>query len=150
MPVSGVDKKISQELQRQFKPTVIVVNKWDLVDEGVKPSDFHDYLAQELRGVTYAPVSFLSAKTGKNVFQTLALTRELEADLAILAVQVENIRRVAARYRPFVNAGGTQEIAAKPYFDRAKRWRGEASPKKSHQKPKKRRSNPTSRRLPRR
>ena len=40
--ISQVDKKLAMELQRQFKPTVIVVNKWDLVDDSVSPEDYLD------------------------------------------------------------------------------------------------------------
>ena len=38
--ISSVDKKLSQELQRQFKPTVIVVNKIDELDQSkISPED---------------------------------------------------------------------------------------------------------------
>src|SRR5690606_18437490 len=62
VPVSQVDKKLAQELQRQFKPTILVVNKWDLVDESVTPEDYLEYLTKELRGFDYAPIVFISAK----------------------------------------------------------------------------------------
>jgi GTPase len=77
--ISQVDKKLSTELQRQFKPTVIVVNKWDLVDEGVTPEDYLEYLTKELRGLDYAPIVFISAHEGEGVEDTVAMAFNLKA-----------------------------------------------------------------------
>jgi len=77
-PVSQVDQKLSQELQEQFKPTLIVVNKWDLVDESNATSkDYLDYLSRELRGLDYAPIIFISAKSGDGLRDLVALTLNL-------------------------------------------------------------------------
>ncbi|MCL4209810.1 MAG: ribosome biogenesis GTPase Der [Phycisphaeraceae bacterium] len=77
-PVSQVDKKLSQELQEQFKPTVIVVNKWDLAaKKGLKPEDYAEYLTAELRGLDYAPVAFISARSGEGVRDLVAMTINL-------------------------------------------------------------------------
>ncbi|MCH8342821.1 MAG: ribosome biogenesis GTPase Der [Planctomycetes bacterium] len=75
--VSQVDKRLSKELQDQFKPTVIVVNKWDLVDEGVSPKDYLKYLTQQLRGLDYAPIVFISAKEGQGVRDVVAMAFNL-------------------------------------------------------------------------
>ncbi|MBC8523060.1 ribosome biogenesis GTPase Der [PVC group bacterium] len=77
--ISQVDKKLSTELQRQFKPTVIVVNKWDLVDESVTPEDFLDYLTKELRGLDYAPIVFVSANEGEGIEDAVAMAFNLRA-----------------------------------------------------------------------
>jgi hypothetical protein len=42
--------------------------------------------------------------------------RSLDCDAVVLAVLVENIRRVAARYRPFQTPSGEDQILAKPYY----------------------------------
>jgi len=42
--------------------------------------------------------------------------RELEHDVLILGVTVENISRVGARFRPYINEHGETVIYAKPYF----------------------------------
>ena len=42
--------------------------------------------------------------------------RDLEHDLLILAVTVENISRVNARFRPYLNERGETVIYAKPYY----------------------------------
>jgi carbamoyltransferase len=41
---------------------------------------------------------------------------QIEHDLVLIAVLVENIRRVVARFRPFQSAEGEDVILAKPYF----------------------------------
>ena len=65
--VSQVDAKLSQELQRQFKPTVIVVNKWDEVDGEASPEAYAEYLTKELRGLDYVPIVLASALKGQGL-----------------------------------------------------------------------------------
>lgn len=77
--VSQVDQKLAQELQEQFKPTIIVVNKWDLAEENVSPEDFLDYITQQLRGFDFAPIVFISAKTGAGLDDLMAMAFNLHA-----------------------------------------------------------------------
>jgi GTP-binding protein len=65
--VSQVDKALSLELQRQFKPTVIAVNKWDLVEDRLTSRDYLAYLTEQLRGLDYAPIVFISAAEGRGL-----------------------------------------------------------------------------------
>jgi GTPase len=77
-PVSQVDQKLAQELQRQYKPTVIVVNKWDLVPpEKATPASYLEYLTRELRGLDFAPIVFISAKTGEGLRDLVAMAVNL-------------------------------------------------------------------------
>ena len=77
-PISKVDQKLAQELQRQFKPTVIVVNKWDLVDDDrADPEDYLDYLTRELRGIDFAPIVFTSALEGEGLEEIVAMAFNL-------------------------------------------------------------------------
>lgn len=45
------------------------------------------------------------------------IAKEYDADLIVIAAQVENIRRVAARHRLSQTADGAEVLLAKPYFD---------------------------------
>lgn len=72
--VSQVDQKLAQEVQELFKPVIIVVNKWDLVTtsrdrkgEPFTPDSFLKYLTQQLRGLEFAPIVFISAKNGEGL-----------------------------------------------------------------------------------
>ncbi len=42
--------------------------------------------------------------------------QDMEHDLVVIAPLVENIRRVLARYRPYVDETGSERVYAKPYF----------------------------------
>ncbi len=77
--VSQVDKKLSQELQRQYKPTVIVVNKWDLVEDKLSPSAYLSYLTQQLQGLNFAPIVFISAKHREGLHDLVAMAFSLHA-----------------------------------------------------------------------
>ena len=76
--VSQVDKKLAQELQRQYKPTVIAVNKWDMVDDDVSAEDYLEYLTKELRGLDFAPIVFTSASKGKGLEDLVAMAFNLD------------------------------------------------------------------------
>lgn len=75
--VSQVDKKLTMELQEQCKPTVIAVNKWDLVEHRLKSDDYIDYLTEQLRGLSFAPIVFVSATSGDGVRDLVAMAFNL-------------------------------------------------------------------------
>ncbi len=75
--VSQVDKKLSLELQHQFKPTVIVINKWDKVRGRLTPESYLEYINQELPGLDYAPIAFVSAQSGEGVRDVIAMAHNL-------------------------------------------------------------------------
>jgi GTP-binding protein len=97
-PVSEPDKKLAQYIAGEFKPVVIVVNKWDLarerarelVNSGKKKDDgsvgiddadlmeqYRAYLDAELKHLDYAPIAFITAKEGRNVQVVLDLAQRL-------------------------------------------------------------------------
>ncbi len=78
--LSSIEKRLARYVVDHHKPVLLGANKWDLALEKnpeLAPGDYGDYLDQELPGIAWAPVSFLSAKTGHNVQETLDLAREL-------------------------------------------------------------------------
>src|SRR5579859_255971 len=91
-PVSEPDKKLAQYIREQFKPVVLVVNKWDLAkatlqeqsrEQGGKFDDhgimeeYRKYLDAELKHLDYAPIAFITANDGKNVEALLDLAQHL-------------------------------------------------------------------------
>jgi GTPase len=83
-PLSQVDEQLAMMAQKAFKPTVIVVNKWDLaagqVGKNGRPvttEHYETYLRKELKGLSFAPISFVSAETGLNVRRTIKLAFEV-------------------------------------------------------------------------
>jgi GTP-binding protein len=79
--VGMVDKKIAHFCEVEGKPTVIVINKWDLAEQGgAKRSQYTAWLYDRLPGLRYAPVTFTCALTGFNVGEALRLATELHAE----------------------------------------------------------------------
>lgn len=78
--LSAIEKKLARYVTDHYKVVLLGANKWDLVrekDPNLTPADFTAYLNQELPGVGFAPVAFLSAKSGHNVQRTFDLAKEL-------------------------------------------------------------------------
>jgi len=79
--VGTVDKKLAHFCEVEGKPTVIVVNKWDLAEQGGATRDqYITWLRDRLPGLSYAPVTFTCALTGYNVADALRLAIELHAE----------------------------------------------------------------------
>lgn len=72
-PISHVEKTLAGELVEAFKPTVIVVNKWDLVSKQRATSDYLDYLSQELPMLSFAPIVFISAKDSDHTSEAISM-----------------------------------------------------------------------------
>ncbi len=77
VPVSQVDKKLAKFVYDEYKPCVLVINKWDLAKDRADMDDFGDYLSKVLPGLKYAPIAFTTASEGKNVQAVLDLAKEL-------------------------------------------------------------------------
>lgn len=75
--ISQVEKRLARYIRDHYRVVLLGANKWDLVRAGLEPEDFRAYLDQELPGLSYAPIAFLSAREGINVDETFRLAREL-------------------------------------------------------------------------
>ena len=70
--VTMQDKKIASLIQDAYAPCMIVVNKWDIAREQgdasrTREREYFDQVRQDLFFLSYAPVLFLSAKTGERI-----------------------------------------------------------------------------------
>ena len=77
VPVGSVDKHLGRFIQENRKPVVIVVNKWDLAAPLTTTGDFGEYLTEQLPGLEYAPISFISAIDSRNVEAALDVARTI-------------------------------------------------------------------------
>ena len=75
--VSQIEKRLALTLAEQHKPVVIAVNKWDLVESKLKPSDYLDYLTQELFALEFAPLVFLSAAKSDGIGELIKVCANL-------------------------------------------------------------------------
>jgi GTP-binding protein len=65
--ISQVDKQLCQYIVQQYKPCVLVVNKWDLVVDLTPTSGWVDYLRDTCPTLWHVPIAFITGKTGKNL-----------------------------------------------------------------------------------
>lgn len=93
--ISQVDKKIADYIEKNFKPCIILFNKWDLV-EGIPRKEFREYLRSRLPGHTFAPLVFISAKTGKGVEEALPKAENLFSQ-AQTRVSTKELNRILGR-----------------------------------------------------
>ncbi len=77
VPVSQVDKQLAGEVQRHYRPAVVVVNKWDLAERDYTQESYIEYLDRELRGLNFSPLVFISAKNGEGLAEILAMADNL-------------------------------------------------------------------------
>ncbi len=94
--ISAIEKRLARYVTDHYRVVLLGANKWDLADPSVEPADFEGYLAQELPGISYAPCSFLSAKSGLHVAETLALAKDLQRQ-ATTRVGTAELNRVFER-----------------------------------------------------
>ncbi len=76
-PVSQVDKKLGHLVREEFKPCILIVNKWDLAKDQAGSDDYAEYLDKVLIGLRHAPIAFTTAKDAKNIQSVLDIAAEL-------------------------------------------------------------------------
>lgn len=80
--ISQVDKKVARFCVSNHKPVLLVGNKIDLADS-VDLSKWDNYVRQQLAGLQYAPMSFISALDAVNINETLEVLFELRDQSSI-------------------------------------------------------------------
>lgn len=80
-------------------------------------SRFSDVLESLFPNVEVYNFALPGTGTDQHYLVWREIANEFEHDLVIVAAQVENIRRVAARHRLAITAAGDQVFFSKPYFE---------------------------------
>jgi GTP-binding protein len=75
--VVGLDATIAGYAHEGGRAIILCVNKWDLAPRGKRRQDFESDARDAFKFLDYAPVVFLSAKTGAGVQQLFRLIREV-------------------------------------------------------------------------
>lgn len=85
--LTAQDAHIAGYILEAWKSTIVIVNKWDLVEKDSDTmNEFTRHVRQELNFLAYVPVLFISAKTGQRVDQVMPLA---------LRVQEERLARLS-------------------------------------------------------
>ena len=75
--LSEQDVKIAGYVHEEGKPSVLLVNKWDLVEKDTHTMNkFKKDMQADLAFMDYVPFLFISAKTGQRVHKILELAKE--------------------------------------------------------------------------
>lgn len=112
--VSRVDKQLVDEIVSQHKPVIFVINKWDLAKEAEMAMDrWSEYLAHQFGSLKFAPVAFLTAKSGRNVHKLINLAQSIfkQARTRVSTGEINRVIRAAVvRNRPPVRRNQTPKI----------------------------------------
>jgi GTPase len=93
----GLDATIAGYAHEGGRALIVVVNKWDQV-EGARRQDFERDLRDQFKFLDYAPVAFLSAKTGAGVERLFKLIRDAY-DSASRRIPTGEMNRFVAQLR---------------------------------------------------
>ena len=84
--ITAQDAHIAGYIKDEWKSTVVLVNKWDLVEkDNFTMQEYTAQIREQLNFVDYVPILFISAKTGQRVDQVMPMA---------LKVQEERLARV--------------------------------------------------------
>jgi len=100
--VTKLDKQLAEYIAQQYKPCIFVVNKWDLVAGKTPTEKWASYLRDSFPTMIYAPIAFITGKTGKNVKALLNHAQMLfkQARQRIATGQVNQLLRAALTHHP--------------------------------------------------
>lgn len=130
MPQSGVtdqDTKIAGEAHEAGKGVIIVVNKWDVVEKETGTLEkYKKEVYDKLKYLSYAPMIFVSAKTGQRVsklFDLINYVAEQNAMRVSTSILNQVINEAIAIVQPPTDKGkrlkiyyGTQASTKPPTF----------------------------------
>jgi len=65
--LSKVDKQLAHYISDEYKPCILVVNKWDKLAGQMPTERWVTYLRENFPKMVYCPIAFVTGQTGKNV-----------------------------------------------------------------------------------
>lgn len=103
------DKKIAGYVHEQGKASVIIVNKWDLIEkDGQTMNKFDKDIREELKFLAYCPILYVSALTRKRIFKIVELV-DFVSDQHNRRIQTSELNQVineAMLLNPLPGGGG--------------------------------------------
>ena len=111
VPVSQVDHQLVNEINKHHRPTVIVVNKWDLAESSYTQEEYVEYLEDSLKGLPFAPIIFISAQKKEGMEEVIAMACNLH-DQASHRVTTSELNQfidlIRSERGPAASKGGKQ------------------------------------------
>ena len=109
--ITAQDTHIAGFILDAWKSTVVLVNKWDLVEKNSDSmNEFTRHIRQELNFMDYVPILFISAKTGQRVDKVLPLALQVQEErlIRISTSQLNQILQKAQDEHPAPSQSGRQ------------------------------------------
>ncbi len=97
------DKKIASMVLEQGKGLIILINKWDAIEKDQKTADnFKEMMHDEIPNLNFAPVLFVSAKTGKGLDKIFPMIDRVKAEhqKRIPTADLNRVIESAVTYNP--------------------------------------------------
>ena len=98
------DSKVAGYAHEQGKASIIVVNKWDLIEkDNTTMKEFEEKLQRDFSFMSYAPIVFISAKTGQRVdklFETIHFVDIQNGTRVPTGALNEMLARATAKVQP--------------------------------------------------
>lgn len=111
VPIGDVDKKLADLIVQEYKPCVVVVNKWDLAKGRASAEDYADYVEKTMPHIAHAPLAFTTATESRNTKAAIELARSLfnQARTRVTTGQLNRaIEQVLAESQPQADRHGAQ------------------------------------------
>ncbi|MCA9350017.1 ribosome biogenesis GTPase Der [Candidatus Saccharibacteria bacterium] len=80
LPDGHLDQKIAGMIDQAGKGLIIIINKWDKIDD-TEQEVFKQTIAKSFQFIWWAPIVFVSAKTGSGLNQLADLVKIVEANI---------------------------------------------------------------------
>ena len=109
--ITAQDAHIAGYIQDAWKSAVIIVNKWDSIPKDTYTmQSYTEKIRYDLRFIAYAPILFISAKTGQRVNRVLptALRVQEERLVRLSTSKINRILREASDRHPPPSRAGRQ------------------------------------------
>jgi len=100
--ISKVDKQLNDYIAQQYKPCILVVNKWDLMAKSMPTEKWVTYLRDTFRTMWYVPIAFITGESGKNVKALLNHAQMLfkQSRERVPTAQLNKLVRAAVEHNP--------------------------------------------------
>ncbi len=100
--ITHQDVTIGRIIHDAFRPVIVLINKWDVHPKGAEQARAERITKRELRNLFFAPVLFISAKTGQGLENILPLADELykESCAQVPTSKVNQALQTAASKQP--------------------------------------------------
>ena len=81
--MGDVDQKLAAYIAQEFKPCILVINKWDLAAGKATSEAYEKYVGEMLPLLDYAPMAFISAKREENIEELIRLAQVMYGQASV-------------------------------------------------------------------